>query len=217
MKRFGLLFMIIFVCMLCFQSQSALAKSKKRIYISLWKNQLTLMKNGKPAARYPIAPGTNRTPTPIGHFKVVHKSKDWGGGFGSRWLGLNVPWGKFGIHGTNRPYLVGQRVSSGCIRMRNRDVEKLYPAVPIGTPVEIDGPIFGTGKYAYRILSVGSKGTLVLLVQNHLRAAGFYQGQVDGIYGHSTKVAVKRFQKNRDLPITGNVGKAVYRELGFIE
>lgn len=216
MKSLRWLFIFLLATSFAFHADAA-SHSGTRIYISLWKNQLNLIKDGKTVAQYPIAPGSNRTPTPIGHFKIVKKSRNWGGGFGSRWLGLNVPWGQFGIHGTNRPYLVGRSVSSGCIRMRNRDVEKLYPQVPVGTPVEIDGPIFGVGKYRYRILSVGSKGTLVFLIQNHLRAAGFYNGQVDGIYENGTKEAVKEFQRKRGLPITGNVGKAVYRALGLLE
>ena len=38
-----------------------------------------------------------------------------------RWLGLNVPWGNFGIHGTLDPYSVGWASSHGCIRMNNND------------------------------------------------------------------------------------------------
>lgn len=39
------------------------------------------------------------------------------------------------IHGTNAPWTIGQAVSSGCIRMRNQDVEDLYPRVPVGAKV----------------------------------------------------------------------------------
>ncbi len=41
------------------------------------------------------------------------------------------------IHGTNRPDLLGQRVSLGCIRLSNDDVTRLAQTVPAGTPVEI--------------------------------------------------------------------------------
>jgi lipoprotein-anchoring transpeptidase ErfK/SrfK len=41
------------------------------------------------------------------------------------------------IHGSNEPWTIGQNVSSGCIRMRNEDVEDLYNRVPIGTKVVI--------------------------------------------------------------------------------
>lgn len=43
----------------------------------------------------------------------------------------------YGIHGTDNPASIGQSVSHGCIRMYNQDVEKLYPMVPVGTPVYV--------------------------------------------------------------------------------
>lgn len=41
------------------------------------------------------------------------------------------------IHGTNKPYGVGLRVSSGCIRMYPEDIKALFEMVPVGTPVRI--------------------------------------------------------------------------------
>lgn len=41
------------------------------------------------------------------------------------------------IHGTNKPYGVGMRVTHGCVRMYPEDIALLYPQVPIGTPVVI--------------------------------------------------------------------------------
>lgn len=41
------------------------------------------------------------------------------------------------IHGTNRPDLLGQAVSLGCIRLHNDDVTRLAQTVPVGTPVEV--------------------------------------------------------------------------------
>jgi len=41
------------------------------------------------------------------------------------------------IHGTNRPAGVGMRVTHGCIRMFPEDIERLFPAVPVNTPVQI--------------------------------------------------------------------------------
>jgi hypothetical protein len=43
----------------------------------------------------------------------------------------------YGIHGTDHPESIGQSVSHGCVRMRNEDIEKLYPMVQVGTPVYI--------------------------------------------------------------------------------
>ncbi len=41
------------------------------------------------------------------------------------------------IHGTNKPWTIGQRRSHGCIRMRRDDVEALFDQVSVGTPVRI--------------------------------------------------------------------------------
>jgi lipoprotein-anchoring transpeptidase ErfK/SrfK len=41
------------------------------------------------------------------------------------------------IHGSNEPWTIGTNVSSGCIRMRNADVEDLYNRVKIGTKVVV--------------------------------------------------------------------------------
>jgi len=43
----------------------------------------------------------------------------------------------YGIHGTDEPQSIGQSVSHGCVRMRNEDIERLYPMVAVGTPVYI--------------------------------------------------------------------------------
>ena len=39
------------------------------------------------------------------------------------------------IHGTNEPSTIGHNVSSGCIRMMNKDVIDLYNRVPVGAKV----------------------------------------------------------------------------------
>jgi lipoprotein-anchoring transpeptidase ErfK/SrfK len=43
------------------------------------------------------------------------------------------------IHGTNQEQLIGQAASSGCIRMRNADVIRLFDQVEVGALVEIIG------------------------------------------------------------------------------
>lgn len=43
----------------------------------------------------------------------------------------------FRIHGTNQPELLGQAISSGCIRMLNEDVIDLYSRVPVGAEVVV--------------------------------------------------------------------------------
>lgn len=41
------------------------------------------------------------------------------------------------IHGTNKAFGVGMRVSHGCVRMLPEDVESLFERIPVGTPVQI--------------------------------------------------------------------------------
>ena len=41
------------------------------------------------------------------------------------------------IHGTNKAFGVGMRVSHGCIRMLPEDIEWLFERIPVGTPVRI--------------------------------------------------------------------------------
>jgi lipoprotein-anchoring transpeptidase ErfK/SrfK len=41
------------------------------------------------------------------------------------------------IHGTNDPSTIGTNVSSGCIRLTNKDVEDLYNRVGVGTKVVV--------------------------------------------------------------------------------
>lgn len=55
---------------------------------------------------------------------------------------LNLGWQGLIIHGTNRPWAIGQPASHGCIRMYPEDIARLYSLVKINTPVRIlDDPI----------------------------------------------------------------------------
>jgi lipoprotein-anchoring transpeptidase ErfK/SrfK len=49
----------------------------------------------------------------------------------------------FRIHGTNQPELIGQAISSGCIRMTNEDVIDLYNRVKTGAIVVVLAPHSG--------------------------------------------------------------------------
>ena len=165
--------------------------------------------------KFVVATGKPGTPTPLGTFKVVEKAR-WGGGFGSRWLGLNVPWGRYGIHGTNRPGSIGYNASGGCIRMRNSDVEELYPLVKYDTTVSIVSGNSSPFGYGVRILRPGDRGSDVQEVQKRLKQKGYYDGSIDGIYGEGTKFALIRFLKDNNLPITDNIGPNIYEKLNII-
>lgn len=50
---------------------------------------------------------------------------------------MNLTMSGYVIHGTNKSFGIGMRVSHGCFRMNNADVSELFPRVPVGTPVTI--------------------------------------------------------------------------------
>ena len=101
---------------------------------------------GKLRRTGPVAVGARGMETPIGLFYVqtsfvpsqypilgayafetsgYSKLSDWPGG------------GVVGVHGTNTPWLIGQAVSHGCVRLRNSDILALRRYVRPGTPVKI--------------------------------------------------------------------------------
>lgn len=59
-------------------------------------------------------------------------------------LALDAP-GYF-IHGTNRPWSIGMRVSRGCVRLYPEDILALFPQVPQGTPVRIVNTPYKVGR-----------------------------------------------------------------------
>ena len=189
-----------------------------RIEIDLIKHRLTVFQNGDIIKEYPVGVGKSSTPSPLGEWKVVHKGTNWGNGFGTRWMGLNVPWGIYGIHGTNKPYSIGSSMSHGCIRMQNRDVEELYPLIPLGTRVKIveDGQIFPRN-FSGRTLKIKSSGQNVVYLQSRLKEKGIVFDAADGRFGHMTELAVKYYQVWHDLEPTGIADEAMYRSLGMIK
>lgn len=55
---------------------------------------------------------------------------------------LYLGWPEYRIHGTDKPWAIGRRVSSGCMRMYPEDIKALFKMVPVGTKVTVvDQPI----------------------------------------------------------------------------
>ena len=178
------------------------------LFIDLDNHNLLVYMDGKPQQAYPVSGGTNETPSPVGTWHVVEIS-NWGEGFGGTWIGLDVPWGKYGIHGTVKPWFVGEsNVSHGCIRMRDADVWELRKFVTLGTLVHI---IQNTAPF--RELAHGMAGGDVMKVQQLLKQLGFYTGAVDGIYGDATELAIRKFQWRGGLKEDGIVGRTTYNAL----
>lgn len=126
------------------------------IVINLSQSRLYYFKGGNMVLSFPVAQGKKGWETPVAATQVYAKRKD------PIWTptprireenpdlpdfvpaGPNNPLGKYAIslglngimlHGTNAPSSVGKRVSHGCMRMYADDIEALFKAVKIGTPV----------------------------------------------------------------------------------
>lgn len=50
---------------------------------------------------------------------------------------LYLGWPTYAIHGTNKPWGIGRRVSSGCVRMYPEDIIKLYEGTDVKTSVRV--------------------------------------------------------------------------------
>jgi lipoprotein-anchoring transpeptidase ErfK/SrfK len=96
---------------------------------------LYLYHDNETMKKYVVAIGKPSTPTPKGSFTIINREANPGGPYGAMWLGLSKP--HYGIHGTNRPSLIGKAVSDGCIRMHNKDVLELAKFAAKGTEVKI--------------------------------------------------------------------------------
>ncbi|ABB15180.1 L,D-transpeptidase family protein [Carboxydothermus hydrogenoformans] len=207
-KLFFLVFLMIFLTPL-----TGLANEKNIIVIETRTRLLYLFRENKLVKKYPVALGDLKTPTPIGCFKITFMRKNWGSGFGSRFLGLNVPWGMYGIHGTNKPGSIGSYASHGCIRMLNRHVEELYEKVHLQDQVIILGNPFTYQEIPWRTLVVGSKGSDVLILQELLKLKGYYSGPIDGIFGRKMEKAVVKFRADYGLPSDNRINMEMYKLL----
>lgn len=67
------------------------------------------------------------------------------------------------------------------------------------------------------ILRSGSSGEAVEALQKRLLGQGVNPGPVDGIFGHKTEDAVKRFQGREGLEADGIAGPKTFAALGMIE
>ena len=116
-------------------------------------------RGGKPnVVTFPIGIGDEGKDTPLGSFRIVEKISNpaWhvpasirkekpelplvvppgpNNPLGSHALRLSIP--SILIHGTNKPWGVGRKVSHGCIRLYPEDIPKLFSVVPKDTPVTI--------------------------------------------------------------------------------
>lgn len=134
------------------------------VVVNLAKMRLYYFRDpGREPISYPIGIGSEGLDTPTGVTKIVRKmaGPSWYPTDRMReaktWLPRMVPpgvsnplgthalylgWPTFLIHGSNKPWGIGRRVSSGCMRMYPENIVDFFEMVPVGTRVAIvDQPI----------------------------------------------------------------------------
>jgi lipoprotein-anchoring transpeptidase ErfK/SrfK len=138
------------------------APGPRVVVVSIVDRKLAVTENGNVIATFSVAVGAAISPSPTGEFTIVNRvpnpsyyhagsvvptGKD--NPVGTRWIGLSKK--GYGIHGTNAPRSIGHAASHGCIRLRNRDMERLFTLLEVGDLVQIHGErdetvaqIFGT-------------------------------------------------------------------------
>ncbi|MBT2969805.1 MAG: L,D-transpeptidase [gamma proteobacterium symbiont of Ctena orbiculata] len=144
---------------------------RKGLVINLAELRLYYFPEDRPVViTYPIGIGREGWSTPTGETQVIGKKKDpsWTvpesileeheaegdplppvvppgpeNPLGNRaiYLGMNG----YLLHGTNKPYGVGMRVSHGCIRLYPENVERFFEEIEIGVPVRIVDKPFKAG------------------------------------------------------------------------
>lgn len=135
-------------------SQTAVPASGVRprrvVLVSVPDRKLAVMEEGKVIATFSVAVGAKASPSPTGEFQIVSRVTNptyYHPGtmiptgkqnpIGTRWVGLSQK--GYGIHGTNAPRSIGHAASHGCIRLRNRDMEKLFTMLRVGDLLQIHG------------------------------------------------------------------------------
>ena len=124
------------------------------IVLRLGERRVYVYDNDDVLASYPVAIGTNHTPTPVGKFEVFQMVVDpvwqspWTGevfppgansALGLRWIGFAEQHnGIIGFHGTPTVASIGQAASNGCVRLRNEDVLALFEYAHIGMTVVVE-------------------------------------------------------------------------------
>ncbi|MGD1896071.1 MAG: peptidoglycan-binding protein [Phormidesmis sp.] len=63
------------------------------------------------------------------------------------------------------------------------------------------------------VLSLGARGRAVRALQDRLKETGYYDGEVDGIYGLGTQRSVRAFQEEQGVEPTGRLDDATWESL----
>lgn len=105
------------------------------VEVDLTRQVLILAKDGKTVRVYNVSTGKASTPTPVGRFVVERRIDGWRTSrLGTLWRPAYFHRG-FAIHGYSS--VPSYPASSGCVRIPYASMNRLWPSIPVGTPVEI--------------------------------------------------------------------------------
>jgi lipoprotein-anchoring transpeptidase ErfK/SrfK len=123
-----------------------LSPTTGEIVVNVGRRTIDVYHNTRHVLHGKVAVGAPGMETPLGHYYVAatfvpqndpflgvyaletsaySKLTEWPGG------------GVVGIHGTDEPWLLGQAVSHGCVRVSNATASRLKYLAPVGTPIWI--------------------------------------------------------------------------------
>ena len=75
--------------------------------------------------------------------------------------------------------------------------------------------VFFRNTESYALSKYGSRGSEVTQIQTKLKRWGYYNGNIDGIYGSQTLAAVKYFQRKNGLVVDGIAGTKTLQAMGI--
>ncbi|WP_456380046.1 L,D-transpeptidase family protein [Thiolapillus sp.] len=203
------------------------AGERKGLILNLPEMRLYYFVSAEEVVTYPVSIGRMDWKTPLGKTRIVRKQKSpsWyppesvkKEAAASGEVIPNVvppgpdnPLGKYAlrlalpgylIHGTNKPYGVGMRVTHGCVRLLPEDIEELYQKVSINTQVQIlNQPV-----------KIGWLDGILYLevhppIEEHLEARG-------NMMRYALEIIYQELEKHPAILIGSNVRQAIEEQNG---
>ena len=78
----------------------------------------------------------------------------------------------------------------------------------------VSRPSYYTSSRVYRGRTAGYADELAADVQSALRRRGYYRGPIDGDIGPGSRAAIRAYQAERGLAVTGRIDSSLLRSLG---
>ncbi len=203
------------------------AAERKGLILNLPEMRLYYFVSAEEVVTYPVSIGRMDWKTPLGKTRIVRKQKSpsWyppesvkkeaaasgeaipdvvppgpNNPLGEYALRLGLP--GYLIHGTNKPYGVGMRVTHGCVRLLPEDIEELFQKVKVNTQVQI----------VNQPVKVGWLGGILYLevhppIEEHLEAR-------EDMMRYALEVIYQELEKHPAILIGRNVRQAIEEKNG---